>query len=317
MEICEKDICCRIKQIRVELAGARGKASFARDLDISPTTYQSYEQNRVPPADVLVRIADFAEVSLRWLLTGESGGGQEISASHPVLQRAAKLLSRSPEASAPLAAFIDILSQSMKFPEKGSSPSQADVAEVSEVIAGDERTGWIPILGRSAAGVPHFWTDEGESAGLTTLDELIARHVSNCAKRVMPAQASADQGEQTDAVQLITLSEVDAGTAEFVASAAIKNRYGDAFAVRIDGESMSPDIRHGDVVILSPSQPAVDGRAAVLQLKGQIGVTCKLYRRNGDNVHLVPINEQYQPQTYLADQLVWALRVLARVRAVL
>ena len=30
----------------------------------------------------------------------------------------------------------------------------------------------------------------------------------------------------------------------------MKARYGDAFAVRIDGESMSPEIRHGDLVVL-------------------------------------------------------------------
>jgi SOS-response transcriptional repressor LexA len=52
-----------------------------------------------------------------------------------------------------------------------------------------------------------------------------------------------------------------------------------------------------------------------VQLAGQIGVTCKLFRREGDTVHLVPINEQLSPQSFASDQLVWALRVFVRVRA--
>jgi SOS-response transcriptional repressor LexA len=77
---------------------------------------------------------------------------------------------------------------------------------------------------------------------------------------------------------------------------------------------MAPEIRHGDVVICSPSVPAADGAAAVVQLKGQIGVTCKLFRRAGQTVHLVPINEQYAPQAFSARRMVWAQKVLARVR---
>jgi SOS-response transcriptional repressor LexA len=78
---------------------------------------------------------------------------------------------------------------------------------------------------------------------------------------------------------------------------------------------MEPEYRHGDLVVLSPSQPAVDGRAAVVQLAGQIGVTCKLFRRAGDRVHLVAINERYPPTAHAADELLWALRVLGRVRS--
>ena len=71
-----------------------------------------------------------------------------------------------------------------------------------------------------------------------------------------------------------------------------------------------------DVVILSPSVAAVDGQPAVVQLRQQIGVTYKLLRTEGERIHLVPVNEKFPPQTFPAERLVWALRVLARVRAV-
>jgi len=116
-------------------------------------------------------------------------------------------------------------------------------------------------------------------------------------------------------VQLVTLSAPDQRDAvEFVAAEAIKRRYPDAFALRVDGDSMAPQILQGDVVVLSPSVPADDGRAAVVQAAGQIGVTCKLYRKAGGHVHLVPVNSRYEIADVEAGQVEWALRVLARVR---
>ena len=329
----EHNICARIAQIRLELAGARGKAAFAKQLGISPTTYQSYETHRPPPADVLVRIADRAEVDLRWLLTGEAAADSVVPASHPVVQRAARMLSRCPDAAAPLAAFVEILGQSMKFPDKGAAAASQDKSGTSdeadagvapprdtsgsrEVEQGRRaRADWIPILGRSAAGVPHFWAGEDDSAGLTTLADLIARHAKHPQRDVHRARMQDQAMGTNDAVQLITVTAPEENEpAEFIATGPGKYRYGDAFAVRIDGESMSPDIRHGDLVILSPSEGPVDGKPAVVQLKRQIGVTCKLFRREAGDVHLIPINEQFPPRTFRAEQVVWALRVLGRVR---
>jgi len=306
------EICRRIAKVRLELAGPRGKSSFAKQLGLSPSTYDYYESTRVPPAGVLVQIADLAGVDLRWLLTGEESGGRAVPASHPVLRRAADLLASHPNAAASLAAFLDILSESMKFPAKQKSPGRTEAAEQTKTTSAEKS--WIPILGRSAAGVPQFWSDSNEAKGLTTLRELIERHTGKHDWRTSPA--GVDEGSGRDAtVEIITLSEPDEkDTVEFIAAGELKSKYGDAFAVRIDGESMAPDIRHGDLVILSPSVPAAQGKAAVVQLRGQIGVTCKLYRREGNSVHLVPINEQLPPQKFPAKDVLWALRVLARVR---
>jgi transcriptional regulator with XRE-family HTH domain len=334
----QPDISQRIAQIRLEMEGPRGKASFAKRLGLSPSTYDYYEGNRVPPADVLVRIADVGGVDLYWLITGKAG--PSVSPSHPVLQRAARLLSEIPDAAAPLAAFIEILAESAKFPRKAPErPAQAQAgstrpAEREETkgvpgvaaraeeplaagVAGDEapRASWIPVLGRSAAGVPHFWASRDDAAGVTMLEELVERHSRSVARRVRPATAVGGDRPGEDVVAVITLRQAPEGQpVEFISAKGIKSRYADAFALRIDGESMAPDIRHGDIVIVSPSAPAVDGRAVVVQLARQIGVTCKLYRRSGKSVHLIPVNEQFRPQTYPAGQVDWALRVLARVR---
>ena len=44
---------------------------MARQLGIRPSTYDRYERDRVPPADLLVRIAEVGNVTLEWLITGE------------------------------------------------------------------------------------------------------------------------------------------------------------------------------------------------------------------------------------------------------
>ena len=327
--VSDEAICSRIKQIRVELTGPRGKAAFARELGISPTTYQSYEVERVPPADVLVRVADMAEVDLRWLLTGHSAGTPPVQADHPVLQRAARLLAHCPRAAAPLSAFLDLLTQSMAFPAKppatgrdtpetpapGARP-MPDPPQAEDPTAPDQaREDWIPILGRSAAGVAQFWSGESQADGVTDLRTLVDRYAAGRPQRTCAAHVQQDSAEPARRVQLITLtSPHDSAPAEFIAGSTLLERHADAFAARIDGQSMSPDIQHGDLVVLSPTAPATDGAAAVVQLKGQIGVTCKLFRRQGANIHLVPINEQFEPRTYRADQLDWALRVIARIR---
>jgi transcriptional regulator with XRE-family HTH domain len=313
-EHSQSGICQRIGQVRLEAAGRRGKASFAKQLGLSPSTYAYYERSRVPPADVLVRIAEVAGVDVRWLLTGEAAADQAVPADHPILRRAAALLAARPNAAGPLAAFLDILAKSLSFPPSTPGADDEPRAVGAEPARGGE--GWLPVLGRSAAGVPHFWAEGQPTEAVTHLEELIARHAGRPARRVasgVAREAEDDAGAQT--VQLVTLSAPDdSQVAEYVSAPAIKARYPDAFAIRIDGESMAPFLRHGDLAILSPSEPAADGRAAVVQLRRQIGVTCKVCRREGDRLHLVPINEQFAPQSFAAAEAVWALRVLARVR---
>jgi len=51
-----------------------------------------------------------------------------------------------------------------------------------------------------------------------------------------------------------------------------------------------------------------------VQLGNQIGITCKLYRREADRVHLIPANDSFSAQTFSASEILWALRVLFRVR---
>jgi transcriptional regulator with XRE-family HTH domain len=351
------EICRRVAELRLKAAGPRGKSTFAKQLGISPSTYDYYEGSRTPPAEMLVRIAEVAGADLYWLLTGEPGAAALGAEDHPVLRRVAKLLADCPDAAGALGAFVGLLVEARKFPAKAQEHKTADENRsmgVSPVGTRDQhgldppladathgqaaggqacfakasqakdaraagREAWIPILGRTAAGVARFWGKGEDVSGLTTLADLVARCAGRPPQAVRPAIAT-EAGTEADAhppagVQLVTLSAPDQRDAvEFVAAEEIKRRYPDAFALRVDGDSMAPQILQGDVVVLSPSVPADDGRAAVVQAAGQIGVTCKLYRKSGGHVHLVPVNSRYEIADVPAGQVEWALRVLARVR---
>jgi len=179
---------------------------------------------------------------------------------------------------------------------------------------------WVPVLGSTAAGMVHFWKDASEKwLGITELSELIARHQDGAYRRVEAVQIGAsaayeptlDEGQ----VKLIQLTEPpEEGVSEFVECVEISRRHPDAFALRVDGDSMTPRIADGDIVVLSPSQRGRDGATAVVQLRNQIGVTCKIIRRTEGKVHLIATNEKYETKIYDEDQLDWALAVLWRIR---
>jgi transcriptional regulator with XRE-family HTH domain len=83
-------VCTRLAEVRAQHFGSRGKSRFARELGIGSSTYDRYERDRMPPADLLLKAAEITGVRLEWLITGE--GPRE--APPPVSGRIASLLDR-------------------------------------------------------------------------------------------------------------------------------------------------------------------------------------------------------------------------------
>jgi transcriptional regulator with XRE-family HTH domain len=61
------DISDRLKHVR----GRKKKAEFAKILGIPQPNLSKYESGRMPPADVMQKIADYGGVTVKWLLTGK------------------------------------------------------------------------------------------------------------------------------------------------------------------------------------------------------------------------------------------------------
>lgn len=84
----------------------------------------------------------------------------------------------------------------------------------------------------------------------------------------------------------------------------------DVFALRIKGDSMSPRIMDGDVVLVHPQDHAEDGDLVIAEIEGE--ATCKVLKRSAYGVTLVPFNAAYTPLVYSKAQAE-EMRILGKV----
>ena len=311
-----KAIIKRVKLLRKQYAGSRGKSKFARALGISASTYNYYENNRVPSIEVLLRICEVTEADLGWLLTGSSTEKRfAFGPKSQPLERIDNLLKNNTELTEPIMAFIELLCEKKGVEKEFRSkvlPSRP------------ERPGWIPVLGRTAAGMVHFWDQtflpEPKQA-ITELDELVRKHIGKAIIGSADGKVSIDlqarplvDGVKRAEANLVQVSgEGQEQIVEFIQCEEIYGLFPDSFALHIDGDSMSPRINDGDIVILSPSVPAAQGQIGIARVANQIGVTCKLIRTTETDVHLIPINERYETKAVAKEDLLWALAVLCHI----
>jgi len=205
---------------------------------------------------------------------------------------------------------------------KATVTSTQDNSDSKDNISAGASRPWVPVLGRTAAGIVHFWSETGsELPSVTELSDLIERHCHAPHRQLQPCTISSDPGmadiAKLDALQvsIVQLKEIsEDGVCEFIDCAQISRNYPGAFALRIDGDSMSPHICDGDIVVASAFITPRDGTTAVVKLHDQIGVTCKIFRRDGDRVHLIAANEKYDTKVYNQDEVAWARAVLWRIR---
>ncbi|MHC4174522.1 MAG: S24 family peptidase [Planctomycetota bacterium] len=306
----------RVRLLRGQYAGNRGKSKFARALGISPSTYSYYENDRVPPIEVLLKICEVTGADLEWLLTGRSNEKKfAFGPNSGLLQELDSLFTNNPELTEAVLAFIELLCQ-----KKGVEGEFR-----SEVLGRKpDRPGWIPVLGRTAAGIVHFWDQASlpePKRAITELDDLVKKHIGKAIVGSVDGTVSIDLQalplvdgiKKQDANLIQVCGQGQEQIVEFVQCEEVHKLFPDSFALHVDGDSMSPRINDGDIVILSPSVPAAQGQVGVARVANQIGVTCKLIRTTQRDIHLIPINERYETKVVVKKDLLWALAVLCHV----
>jgi repressor LexA len=80
---------------------------------------------------------------------------------------------------------------------------------------------------------------------------------------------------------------------DYVASDDVKDPQ--AFALRVKGNSMAPRIEDGDMVVVSPAQEPHNGDICVVRVGGED--TLKKVKFEGNYIHLVPLNPDFEPVT--------------------
>lgn len=71
------------------------------------------------------------------------------------------------------------------------------------------------------------------------------------------------------------------------------------FALKVDGDSMEPELHSGDILIIDPErafQPAHSGRIGVVKFDGAYKIRKVFLTESGDNYQLVPLNQNYAPE---------------------
>jgi SOS-response transcriptional repressor LexA len=236
--------------------------------------------------------------------------------SHPaqdILDRFSPGGAASPEAAAARAALRSLLARIDK-----TIPTEKPAWEPHACAPTPDS---IPVVGRTAAGILASWEEwfgGHEDPGM--LERLI-RQVEGKAGRRREAdlkaadpQADADQPRDRSAMLTQLSAPTPEGVVEFLDVPGLGPPEPGSFALRVDGDSMAPRILDGDLVVSRRSAAPAAGRTAIVKVRDRIGVTVKLWRPEGDRVHLIPINEAYQQALHLRADVAWACRVLWVVR---
>ena len=79
-------------------------------------------------------------------------------------------------------------------------------------------------------------------------------------------------------------------------------KHGEFFALRVQGDSMEPDIRHGDIAIIEKQEFIDNGSVAVVRVNGQ-DTTIKRVKLAANGLMLIPSNPAYDPVFFDSDQI--------------
>ena len=94
---------------------------------------------------------------------------------------------------------------------------------------------------------------------------------------------------------------------EDVIGSLYSSKMGDLFALKVKGDSMSPRITDGDIVLVRKQSYAEDGDVVIALIDNE--ATCKVFKRSGDTIMLVPFNATFTPLVFTGEDI----RILGKV----
>ncbi len=128
-----------------------------------------------------------------------------------------------------------------------------------------------------------------------TIDELFGRQVSHVpsAGTKIPVLGRVQAGIPTNAIsEIIDYKEIPADMAT----------RGEYFGLLVRGDSMSPDLKDGDVVIVRCQENVKNGEMAIVAVNGDSATVKKVYK-SPQGVTLVPINPAYDTKMFTNEEI--------------
>lgn len=303
----KNEISGRLRFLRLKNFGERGKRAFANSIGIPLSTYASYESGRTPPSDILVKISEITSCDLKWLMTGQvsteapASDDPEIS---EILSRLGKTLIDDPKAKQAVNAMLDLLTRNQTPPQPVDTEEFMGIQSV------------IPIIGSAAAGIPAFWIDE--DAPFITLADIANSMEDEELEDGISTSIYDPQNPDTIAgkVEIFTLTQPMELHGLFIDGLIITDSVktsGKIFGVRIDGDSMLPILKSGDIILADTSQPALPNSLVLAELLDRIGAICKLYLQEETQIRLSSLNRKYEPIITSPENIRWAYKVIGVV----
>ncbi|WP_407150258.1 S24 family peptidase [Bradyrhizobium sp. ORS 86] len=83
-----------------------------------------------------------------------------------------------------------------------------------------------------------------------------------------------------------------------------------AYALEIEGDSMKPAFREGDIIVVSPGTPIRRGDRVVVRTTGGEVMVKELRRRTAKVLELASLNPAHPDRTLEADEVEWIARIV-------
>jgi phage repressor protein C with HTH and peptisase S24 domain len=83
-----------------------------------------------------------------------------------------------------------------------------------------------------------------------------------------------------------------------------------AYALQVQGDSMLPLYRDGDMLIVEPAAPVHRGDRVVVKTTSGEVMAKVLSRRTAEKIELLSLNEAHPPRTLLAREVEWLARII-------
>lgn len=88
---------------------------------------------------------------------------------------------------------------------------------------------------------------------------------------------------------------------------------GKFFGLRIQGDSMEPDIHNGDTVIVRQQDDAENDEIVIALISGNDGV-CKRLKKYNNSLALVSLNAKYEPMYFSQEEILYKpVRIIGKV----
>ena len=133
-----KNFIERLGSIREEALGKNGRSAFARALGIPLTSYLNFENGRVPPMDIVVKMMTLTRVDPQWLVHGEGAQYLPRDVQLPPSEDAASLLA-------------GLLGENANLKEQLLAAKRSTHPAVLVVPADVEPKEWLAVQGQTQA----------------------------------------------------------------------------------------------------------------------------------------------------------------------